>query len=128
MLIVIFCLDFLAIFRNNAYICSLYQNRALMNKETMTKLIADYFKTQPILKAWLFGSFSQGEQCEDSDVDILVVYDKSQPIGLFKIASMNVDLEDILGRQVDLVEEKSLFPWVVDSVMKDGKLIYERAA
>ena len=94
----------------------------------MTKLIADYFKTQPVLKAWLFGSFSRGEEHENSDVDILVVYDRSQPIGLFKIASMNVDLEDILGRQVDLVEEKSLFPWVVDSVMKDRQLIYERAA
>ena len=99
-----------------------------MSKETMTKLIADYFKTQPVLKAWLFGSFSRGEEHENSDVDILVVYDRSQPIGLFKIASMNVDLEDILGRQVDLVEEKSLFPWVIDSVMKDRQLIYERAA
>lgn len=102
--------------------------RALMNKETMTKLIADYFKTQSVLKVWLFGSFSRGEQREDSDVDILVVYDRSHLIALFKIASMNVDLKDILGRQVDLVEEKSLFPWVVDSVMKDRKLIYERAA
>ena len=99
-----------------------------MDKETMTKLIADYFKTQPVLKAWIFGSFSRGEERENSDVDILVVYDRSQPIGLFKIASMNVDLEDILGRQVDLVEEKSLFPWVIDSVMKDRQLIYERAA
>ena len=94
----------------------------------MTKLIAEYFKTQPVLKAWIFGSFSRGEEHENSDVDILVVYDRSQPIGLFKIASMNVDLEDILGRQVDLVEEKSLFPWVIDSVMKDRQLIYERAA
>lgn len=94
----------------------------------MTKLIAEYFKTQPVLKAWIFGSFSRGEERENSDVDILVVYDRSQPIGLFKIASMNVDLEDILGRQVDLVEEKSLFPWVIDSVMKDRQLIYERAA
>ena len=97
-----------------------------MDKETMTKLIANYFKTQPVLKAWIFGSFSRGEERENSDVDILVVYDRSQPIGLFKIASMN--LEDILGRQVDLVEEKSLFPWVIDSVMKDRQLIYERAA
>ena len=99
-----------------------------MDKETMTKLIANSFKTQPVLKAWIFGSFSRGEERENSDVDILVVYDRSQPIGLFKIASMNVDLEDILGRQVDLVEEKSLFPWVIDSVMKDRQLIYERAA
>lgn len=33
-----------------------------MNSETMQKAIADYFKTQPILKAWLFGSFARGEE------------------------------------------------------------------
>ena len=33
-----------------------------MSTEMMTKAIADYFKTQPVLKAWLFGSFSRGEE------------------------------------------------------------------
>ena len=28
----------------------------------MTQQIADYFKTQPVLKAWLFGSFARGEE------------------------------------------------------------------
>ena len=35
--------------------------------------IANYFKTQPVLKAWLFGSFARGEQTRNSDVDILIV-------------------------------------------------------
>jgi hypothetical protein len=51
-----------------------------MSKETMTKLIADYFKTQPVLKAWLFGSYSRGEETEHSDVDILIVLDDSQHV------------------------------------------------
>ena len=33
-----------------------------MNAEKMMKLIAEYFKTQPVLKAWIFGSYSRGEQ------------------------------------------------------------------
>ena len=33
-----------------------------MTTGMMTKTIADYFKTQPVLKAWLFGSYSRGEQ------------------------------------------------------------------
>ena len=35
-----------------------------MSTEMMTKAkaIADYFKTQPVLKAWLFGSFARGEE------------------------------------------------------------------
>ena len=42
-----------------------------MTTQEMTQLIADYFKTQPVLKVWLFGSFSRGEEREDSDVDLI---------------------------------------------------------
>ncbi len=97
-----------------------------MTTQAMTQQIAEYFKTQPVLKAWLFGSFARGEQTAESDVDILVNYDRSQPIGLLKIASMSADLEDLLGRKVDLVEEKMLFPWVAESVNDDKQLIYAR--
>ena len=44
-----------------------------MNTQAMKKTLANYFKTQPVLKAWLFGSFARGEETPDSDVDILVV-------------------------------------------------------
>lgn len=53
-----------------------------MSTKTMTKMIAEYFKTQPVLKAWLFGSFARGEETAQSDVDILVEYDRSQRMGL----------------------------------------------
>ncbi len=42
----------------------------------MTQIIADYFKTQPVVKAWLFGSFARGEETPESDVDILVEFDR----------------------------------------------------
>ena len=80
-----------------------------MSQQTMTQLIAEYFKTQPVLKAWLFGSYARGEQREDSDVDILVVLDHSQPVGL-KFFGMYEDLKELLGRDVDLVTESSWHP------------------
>ena len=46
-----------------------------MTTEQMTQRIAEYFKTQPVLKAWLFGSFARGEETPESDVDILIVPD-----------------------------------------------------
>ena len=92
----------------------------------MSQQIADYFKAQPVLKAWLFGSYSRGEEREDSDVDILVNYDRSQPIGLLRIASMMVDLEKKLNRPVDIVEEQGLMPFARESVERDRILIYER--
>ncbi|MBP5640321.1 MAG: nucleotidyltransferase domain-containing protein [Victivallales bacterium] len=67
----------------------------------MTQKIAEYFKTQPVLKAWLFGSYSRGEERPDSDVDILVVLDYSQPIGL-RFFGMYEDLKALLGRNVEI--------------------------
>ena len=98
-----------------------------MSITAMDKAIADYFKTQPVLKAWLFGSFARGEQTPLSDVDILVVLDHSKPVGLkfFRIWS---DLEQLLDRKVDLVEEGELLPFATESANRDKKLIYERTA
>lgn len=98
-----------------------------MSTLAMQKTIADYFSKQPVLKAWLFGSYSRGEEKAGSDVDILVEYDRTQRIGLLKIAGMKLDLEDLLEHDVDLVENGQLRPWVVDSVNRDKILIYERA-
>ena len=96
-----------------------------MTTGMMTKTIADYFKTQPVLKAWLLGSYSRGEQTKDSDVDILVLLDKSRPIGL-KFFGMWNDLEELLGRKVDLVSDGTLLPFAQQSAEKDKILIYER--
>ena len=98
-----------------------------MTTNMIKTTVADYFKTQPVLKAWLFGSYSRGEQTNESDVDILVQYDRSQRIGLLKIEGMHIDLENLLGHKVDIVEDGTLRPWAVESVNKDKCLIYERA-
>lgn len=88
--------------------------------------IADYFRTQPIMRAWLFGSYSRGEETANSDIDILVDYDKSSGLSLLKICSMMTDLEDILGKRVDLVENGRLKDFAIASANQDKILIYER--
>ena len=98
----------------------------LMSTQLMTQQIAEYFKTQPVLKAWLFGSFARGEQTEDSDVDILVEYDKNARISLLTISHMMGELEKSTGRRVDLIEEGCLLPFAVESANRDKLLIYER--
>ena len=65
-----------------------------MGKRAIIEALRHYFSTQPVLKAWLFGSFSRGEETKDSDVDIMVSLDKSKPIGL-KFFGMWSDLEEL---------------------------------
>ena len=43
----------------------------------LVKQISDYFSTQPVLKAWVFGSFARNEESAESDVDLMVDLDHS---------------------------------------------------
>lgn len=82
---------------------------------------------QPVKKAWLFGSYSRGEETDSSDIDILVDYDNSNGlVSLFKMGGILMDLTDLLGCKVDLVEVRGLKSFARDSVNRDKILIYER--
>ena len=101
----------------------------VMNSVTQERIIPSiqkYFSTQPINKAWLFGSYSRGEEKEGSDIDILVSFDKDAKISLFKYADIICQLETLLNQKVDLVEEGALLPFAQESANKDKILIYER--
>lgn len=83
--------------------------------------------TQPIKKAWVFGSFARDEEKPESDVDLLVEFDHSEPIGLFRYIGMRLAIEDLLGRKVDLVEDGTLRSAAAVTANRDKKMIYERA-
>ncbi|MCQ2312794.1 MAG: nucleotidyltransferase domain-containing protein [Paludibacteraceae bacterium] len=95
--------------------------------QNMIPKIKRYFATQPIERAYLFGSCSRGEETKDSDVDLLVTYSDSNQLSLLTICHMMNELSDTLGRNVDMVEEQRLLPFAVNSVNQDKMLIYERA-
>lgn len=88
--------------------------------------VRDYLDTQPVLKAWVFGSYSRGEQTPYSDVDIIVVFDDKANVSLLGYVRIQYGLERIFGRKVDLVEDGSLLPFAIESANRDKKLIYER--
>lgn len=102
----------------------------MLNKRitSLIPVIRTYFENQPVLRAWLFGSYSRGEETLDSDIDILVDYDDSNGrISLLKMGGMLMDLSEILGCKVDLVDNRGLKDFARQSVENDKILIYERA-
>jgi len=87
--------------------------------------ISEYFKTKPVGRAWVFGSFSRGEEKEDSDIDIIVALTPDARMGL-DYYGMICDLEDLLNIPVDMVREGQLLPFAEQSANRDKILIYER--
>jgi predicted nucleotidyltransferase len=88
-------------------------------------LLQQYFAGIPVKKAYLFGSMARNEAREESDIDILVELDHSNPIGM-NFFSYQSDLEELLHKKVDLVTTEGLSRHVKPFIDKDKILIYER--
>lgn len=89
-------------------------------------ILKKFFSKEPIVKAWLFGSFARGEERADSDVDILVQFDRDAKVGLLRHADILLRLEQLLHRKVDLVPENAIYPELRQSINSSRVLIYER--
>ena len=104
-----------------------FEKERNMNRQQTIKTIQNYLMGQPVLKAWVFGSFARGEEKAQSDIDILFVPDYNQgSFTLLTHGGMYEDLKQLLGREVDLVVEGSLRPYAKESAERDKVLIYER--
>lgn len=79
------------------------------------KLIRQKFGVKRI---GIFGSFARGEEKEDSDLDVLVVFEEGQKT-FDNYMDLKFYLEDLFGREVDLVTERALKPQLKDIIMKE---------
>ena len=92
---------------------------------TKIESIKSYFKTRPVLKAYLFGSYLHGNANSESDIDILVDLDYSQRIGL-QFIQMKIDLEKLLENKVDLVSSNGMSKYIKPIVDSEKRLIYAK--
>src|ERR1700744_5973233 len=89
------------------------------------QVIKSYFSGKPVVKAYIFGSYSRNEAENDSDLDILVDLDYSKHIGL-GFVQMQDDLQQKLNKKIDLVSSNGVSKYLLPFIEKDKVLIYER--
>ena len=66
----------------------------------------------------VFGSVARGEESEDSDIDLLITTGPS--LSPWFPAGLILDLENLLGRHIDIVTESGLNPLLRDEVLKEA--------
>ena len=69
----------------------------------------------------LFGSAARGEDRAESDLDLLV--DMEDGRSLVDHVALKQDLEDLLGREIDVVTERSLHPRLRDRVLREAEAL-----
>jgi predicted nucleotidyltransferase len=73
----------------------------------------------------LFGSVLRQNFRPDSDIDVLVTFDDDAPWSSWDLLDMREELQDIFGREIDLVEERSLVnPFRKRSILRSKRVIY----
>ena len=74
----------------------------------------------------VFGSVARGEDSEESDLDLLVEFAGEK--SLFDLIGLQLDLEERLGRKVDLATPSSISPYIREQVFQEARVLYESAA
>ena len=95
-----------------------------MTTQNIKKKIIPILRRQGVTKAALFGSFARGEAKKRSDVDLLVNLQKNKT--LLDLVGLKLELEEKLGRKVDVLTYDSINHHLKDIILNEQKIIYEK--
>ena len=97
-------------------------NFRIPEKET-----ADFCRRNHILKLSLFGSVLREDFGPDSDLDVLVEFEPETRAGLIRLAGLELELGQILGRKVDLNTPGFISKHYRDQVLAEAEVQYDAA-
>jgi len=88
-------------------------------KRTLKELKEELKEKYKVKKIGIFGSYVRGEQKGKSDLDILVEFEEDAKLSLLDVVGLEIELSDLLGIKVDLVERKSLKPYIGQYILSE---------
>ncbi len=89
-------------------------------------MLTQFCKDNSIAALSVFGSYAQNTATDASDVDLLVKFDR--PIGLLELIDLQMRLESLLDKKVDLITENELSPYLKDQILSTSEKIYDKAS
>lgn len=90
--------------------------------DEIKKIVVPIAQAHDVGRIYLFGSYARGEATPSSDIDLRV--DKGNLKGLFALGALYADLEDGLGKKLDLLTTGSLDQKFLQHISREEVLIY----
>lgn len=87
------------------------------NVRNIANQVSPILRSAGVTKAGLFGSYVRGDQRSNSDIDLLVELPKGK--SLLDLASLKLDLEDRLHREIDVLTYSSVHPLLKDRIQAE---------
>jgi len=88
-----------------------------MNLEEIKRKTLPIFEKYGVTRAGVFGSVVRGEAADDSDIDILV--EIKRRMSLLDFAGLKIELEEALGRKVDLGEYAAIKTLIKEEILNE---------
>ena len=87
-------------------------------KSQIEELKAELHQRYGLSRIEIFGSYVRGEQLEESDLDVLVDFDR--PVSLLDVASLEIFLSEQLHTKVDVVLRRSVRPELREIIFNEA--------
>jgi predicted nucleotidyltransferase len=87
--------------------------------------VAEFCKRNRIRKLSLFGSVLRKDFRSQSDIDVLVEFESGAGVGMIRLAGLELELGEILGRRVDLNTPGFLSKYYRDQVLSEAEVQYD---
>jgi len=93
--------------------------------EELCKIVAPIARKYGMSSVYLFGSRARGDNGDDSDFDFCVAAPKG--FSLFNLGEFVYDLEEALGREVDVISEEGIHvsQYLKEEMLRDRKIVFE---
>lgn len=89
--------------------------------------VFEVFSRNGIRRAALFGSYAKGTPTAESDIDLLIEFEPDRTPDLIDFIGIKHELEERLGKPVDLVMRSALDKYLRDEILSSAKEIYARS-
>jgi hypothetical protein len=89
--------------------------------DEIKKTLIEVLRKHRVKKAALFGSIVRGEATEESDIDLLIEFEGRK--SFLDLAGLKLELQELLGRKVDVLTYKSLHPLLKERILSEQEVI-----